>query len=49
MDTFGDEKYTKQELDVVKLKLKDRFNGYSTEVEITAMCAQYLLTFTVQY
>ena len=38
LNTFGDEKYNKQKLDVVKLKLKDRFNGYSTEVEITAMC-----------
>ena len=38
LNTFGNEKYNKQKLDVVKLKLKGRFNGYSTEVEITAMC-----------
>ena len=38
LNTFGDEKYNKQKLDVVKLKLKGHFNGYSTEVEITAMC-----------
>ena len=38
LNTFGDDKFKKQKCDIVKLKLKDRYNGYHSEIEINAFC-----------
>ena len=44
LNTFGNNNYQKQVLDVVRLNLKGQFSGYRNEVEITALCAPEIFT-----
>ena len=44
LNTFGSDHYQKHVLDVVKLKLKGQFNGYSNEIEVSALGVPKLCT-----
>ena len=44
LNTFGNNNYQKQVLDVVSLNLKGQFNGYRNEVEITTLCVPEICT-----